>query len=76
MFKLIGAVIVYGLALYGLVEGIDKLGSLMDSKKRPASGSEPDPEALRETIKRYETGDFSKPASPGAAGPTSPSGDA
>ena len=37
MFKIIGGLVVYGLALYGLIEGLDQLTKRMVSKPAPKS---------------------------------------
>lgn len=39
MFRMIGAMVVYGFALYGLVESADWLTDLMDQKAKTKSAS-------------------------------------
>lgn len=52
MFKFIGGLVVYGLALYGLVEGLDQLTKSI--AKRPASESTREDlvAEIRETLNR------------------------
>lgn len=61
MFKMIGAVVVYGLALFGLIEGLEQLDARINNAKRPAGKpSRPDAEGPRDGGKHVATG------SPGA----------
>ena len=39
MFKMIGAVVVYGFALYGVVRAAERLGRVLDRPSRPEAGS-------------------------------------
>ena len=39
MFKMIGAVVVYGFALYGVVRAAERLGRVLDRPSRPQAGA-------------------------------------
>lgn len=39
MFKMIGAVVVYGFALYGVVRASERLGRVLDRPSRPEAGA-------------------------------------
>ncbi len=53
MFRMIGAMVVYGFALYGLVESADWLTKLMDDKGKATSPADDIAEQIREVINKH-----------------------
>lgn len=53
MFKMIGAMVVYGFALYGLVESADWLTGLMDRKPSAKSVGEDNSDQVREELRKH-----------------------
>ncbi len=60
MFRMIGAMVVYGFALYGVVQSADWLSDLMDRKAKPAPDREDVGDRVREEL--YKRGDAPDPA--------------
>ena len=56
MFRMIGAMVVYGFALYGLVESIDWLSKVMDDKREAKSPLDDIAEQVREVLKKHGKG--------------------
>lgn len=53
MFKMIGAMVVYGFALYGLVESADWLTNLMDRKVKPKSAGDDIADQVRDELRKH-----------------------
>lgn len=60
MFKMIGAMVVYGFALYGVAQAADWLGDRLDAAGRVKAGKRQPPQ---------EAGDVSVGGGQGAVGP-------
>ena len=56
MFRMIGAMVVYGFALYGLVESVDWLTKLTDDKGKSKSPGDDIAEQIRDVIKKHGQG--------------------
>ena len=56
MFKMIGAMVVYGFALYGVVESADWLTSLMDQKSKAKSVGDTVADQVIEAIRKHGNG--------------------
>lgn len=64
MFKMIGAMVVYGFALYGMVESADWLTKQLDDKSKARSPVDDIAEQIREVIKKHGKG---APGAPGGS---------
>lgn len=53
MFKMIGAMVVYGFALYGLVESAEWLTELMDRKAKATPAREDVVDRVREELRKH-----------------------
>ncbi len=53
MFKMIGAMVVYGFALYGLVESAEWLTELMDRKPKATPAREDVVDRVREELRKH-----------------------
>ena len=56
MFRMIGAMVVYGFALYGMVESIDWLSKVMDDKREARSPLDDIADQIREVISKHAKG--------------------
>ena len=56
MFKMIGAMVVYGFALYGVVESADWLTSLMDQKSKTKSLGDTVADQINEVLRKHGNG--------------------
>lgn len=53
MFKMIGAMVVYGFALYGLVESADWLTDLMDRKPKASPAGDDVAARVRDELRKH-----------------------
>ena len=56
MFKMIGALVVYGFALYGLVVSADHLTDLLDQKAKPKSAGDNIADQVNEALRKHGSG--------------------
>ncbi|RYD81558.1 MAG: hypothetical protein EOP84_10820 [Verrucomicrobiaceae bacterium] len=60
MFRMIGVMVVYGFALYGLIESADWLTDLMDRNEKAKPAGEDVADRVREELRKH--GGMSDPA--------------